>query len=305
MSTTATPLTSFSQNLAEIIERAAPGVVGVRAGRSHATAGVAVRADLVLTAAHAIRREHGIVIVRAEGQAEPARLAGIDPTLDIAVLGVDSAPALAFAPFAPAAGVRAGHFVTALARSVDGTLVASAGIVARSAGPWRTWRGAEVEHLIQLDGALWRGFSGAVALDSAGTPLGMCTSGLARGRGIVLPGVTLERAIERVISGKAASQPFLGIAAHAVAIPESLRARLDSPQPQGLVVLSTVQGGPADEAGVLLGDVLTSLETTTLVEVDDLRRALGKAGPDARVRLGLLRGGEPRTLEVRVADRPR
>jgi S1-C subfamily serine protease len=304
MPTTATPLTSLSQNLADIIERAAPGVVAVRAGRSHATAGLAVRADLVLTAAHAIRREQGITIVRAEGHAESARLVGLDQALDIAALGVDSAP-LAFAPFAPATAVRAGHFLTAVARSIDGTLVASAGIVARTAGAWRTWRGAEVEHLIQIDGALWRGFSGAVALDASGTPLGMCTSGLARGRGIVLPGVTLERAAERLLSGRAALQPFIGVAAQAVAIPDSLRARLDAPQPQGLVVLSTVQGGPADEAGVLLGDVLTGLEGAPLVEVDDLRRALGKAGTAARVRLALLRGGEPRTLEVRVAERPR
>jgi S1-C subfamily serine protease len=167
-------LAAFSDDLARLVEQTAPSVVALQARRSYPASGVIVQPGVVVTAAHTLRREEGIVALTADGATTAATLVGVDPTTDIAVLRLDSTQGTPVT-FGDAAQVKAGHFVVAVARSADGSVAASAGIVASSGGEWRTWRGGRLDRRIQLDGGLWGGFSGGPVVGAHGRGMGIGT----------------------------------------------------------------------------------------------------------------------------------
>ncbi len=130
-----------------------------------------------------------------------------------------------------AAAARPGHFVVAIARGTDGSLSASAGIIARTGGAWRSWRGGSVDRLIQLDGGLWAGFSGGPVVDARGGVLGIGTSALSRGRAVVIPGSVLKRVSAQLLARGHVSHAYIGAAVQPVDVPEALRTQLGISHP--------------------------------------------------------------------------
>jgi len=299
----AQPLAAFSDGLADVVERTGAGVVALQARRSYPSSGVIVRPGVVVTAAHTLRRDDGIAALLPDGTATSATLVGVDAATDIAVLRLEASAGEPLT-FGDTGAVRPGHFVVAVARGADGALAASAGVVARTGGEWRTWRGGHIDRRIQLDGGLWAGFSGGPVVDARGTVLGIGTSALSRGRAVVIPGSVLGRVSEQLLTSGRVSQPFIGAAVQPVEVPQALRDRLALTNAYGLIVVSTVPGGPADAAGITLGDTLLSLAGKSLAEVDDLKSALSAERIGNRVSIALLRGGQLATVEVTVAERP-
>ena len=297
------PLAAFSDDLANIVERAGQGVVALQARRSYPSSGVILQPGVVATAAHTLRREDGIAVLLPDGTATSATLVGVDPSTDVAVLRVDGGSATPVT-FGDAATVRPGNFVVAVARGADGALAASAGVVARTGGEWRTWRGGHIDRRIQLDGGLWAGFSGGPVVDARGGILGIGTSALSRGRAVVIPGSVLSRVSEQLLSSGRVSQPYIGAAVQPVEVPRALRERLGIANTHGLIVVSTVPGGPADAAGITLGDTLLSLAGKPLADVDDLKAALSAERIGNRITVSLLRGGQLASAEVTVTERP-
>ena len=72
----------------------------------------------------------------------------------------------------------------------------------------------------------------------------------------------------------------------------------------GLIVLSIEKDGPANQAGVLLGDILLSFDGVDLHDTDDLQAALGGDRIGKAFSLQVLRGGAPATLSITVGERP-
>ena len=296
-------LGAFSDQLADIVERAGASVVALQARRSYPSSGVILQPGVVVTAAHTLRREDGISAVQPDGSATSATLVGVDPTTDVAILRLDSSQGTPVT-FGDAATVRPGHFVVAVSRGTDGSLAASAGVVARTGGEWRTWRGGHIDRRIQLDGGLWAGFSGGPVVDAHGGVIGIGTSALSRGRAVVIPGSVLKRVSEQLLSSGRVSHAYIGAAVQPVELPEATRARLELANTHGLLVISTVPQGPADAAGITLGDTLLSLGGKALSDVDDLKAALSAESIGNRVSLSVLRGGQVTAVEVIVGERP-
>lgn len=294
---------AFSKGLAEIVERTGPSVLALHARRWYPASGFLWQPGVLLTAAHVIRREGGITAVLPDGNTTAATLVGVDPGTDIAVLRVESSPGTP-AALDEDAKVRPGHFVVAVARGTDGALAASSGIVARAGGEWRTWRGGLIDQRIQLDGGLWPGFSGGPVVNAHGQVIGMGTSALARGRGVVIPGSVLRRVAQQLLAHGRAATPYIGASMQSVELPANLRERLGLGNAQGLIVLSVASGGPAEAAGITLGDVLVSLDDSPLSDIDHLRTALAGKQIGALVHIRLVRGGELVTLDLKVGERP-
>lgn len=298
-------LAAFSDDLANIVSRTGAHVVALQARRSYPASALLLASGVAVTAAHALRREDGISAVLPDGSTTSATLLGVDPSTDVAVLRMDSGSAADEAPpFADAATVRAGEFVVAVARGTDNSLAASGGLVARSAGAWRTWRGGQMERRIQLDGGLFGSFAGAPVVDSRGNIIGIGTPALSRGRAVVIPGETLQRIVEQILARGRVSQAYIGAAVQPVEIPQTLQARIGSSSAHGLIVMSTVQGGPADAAGISLGDVLLTLGGRALADIDDLKSALAQIGAGNVGELSLIRGGQSQTVNVSIGERP-
>ena len=241
----------------------------------------------------------------ADGSASAATLVGVDPGTDVAVLRLESSQSVAPIELGDAAVVRPGHFVVAISRGTDGSLSASGGIVARTGGAWRTWRGGQVDRLVQLDGGLWSGFSGGPVVDARGGVIGIGTSALSRGRAVVIPGSVLKRVSAQLLARGHVSHAYIGAAVQPVEVPESLRTALGISQPQGLIVISTVPQGPADTAGISLGDTLLTLDGKPLADVDDLKAALGADRIGKPVAVSLIRAKQLVNVDVVIGERPR
>jgi S1-C subfamily serine protease len=300
----ASALAAFSDDLANLVEHVGASVVALQARRSHPASAVIIEPGVVATAAHVLRREEGITAVLADGSASAATLVGVDPGTDIAVLKLESSQATSVIEFGDAAAVKPGHYVVAVSRGTDASLSASGGIVARTGGAWRTWRGGHVDRLVQLDGGLWGGFSGGPVVDARGGVIGIGTSALSRNRAVVIPGSVLKRVSAQLLARGHVSHAYIGAAVQPVEVPEALRVQLGVSQANGLIVISTVPQGPADNAGITLGDTLLTLDGKPLADVDDLKAALGADRIGKAVTVSLIRAKQLVSVEVVIAERP-
>jgi S1-C subfamily serine protease len=89
-----------------------------------------------------------------------------------------------------------------------------------------------------------------------------------------------------------------------VAIPEPLRGKLKSESTGGLIIVHVEPSGPADRAGILLGDVLVELRGKSLESLESVQHELSSAKAGDKIAVTVLRGGSPTKLEVTLQDRP-
>ncbi|MGH7128215.1 MAG: S1C family serine protease, partial [Planctomycetaceae bacterium] len=137
-------LSELSDALADAVERASAATVTVKARRRLAASGVAGSADAVVTANHVVERDEDIKVVLPDGKELGATLAGRDHGSDLAVLRVTGG-GLTAAERAPQDSAKVGHMVLAVGRPSEEGVMASSGVISAVGGPWRSWRGAQVE----------------------------------------------------------------------------------------------------------------------------------------------------------------
>jgi S1-C subfamily serine protease len=89
-----------------------------------------------------------------------------------------------------------------------------------------------------------------------------------------------------------------------VGLPEHLISKLKLGVSAGLIVLTAEPGGPAELAGVLVGDVLLSVEGREVADVQDLQAALGGDAVGKTVKVAILRGGQMAEASIVVGERP-
>lgn len=296
-------LETVSNELAAAAEAAGNSVVAVHAKRWLPSGGVHWRKGVVVTSRHALRQAQNATLVAEGGKQHRADLAGGDPSTDLAVLKLVDPAELALPEFADTAP-KLGHLVLALGRSRSGNLVASAGIVGGVSGEWRTPRGGRLDQHIRLSLNLYPGFSGGPLVNAQGRVLGINTAGLARGRALTLPVTTVNRIVEELLEKGHIARPYLGLAMQPVSLPESLRQRVASSTNSALLVVHVEPAGPADSAGVLLGDLVIELEGQAVEDTDNIQELLASHKPGGRVAVTLLRGGFPVKLSITLGELP-
>jgi S1-C subfamily serine protease len=299
----ANPLQDLSDNLAAIVARVGQSVVAVHGRHRIPSSGVIWRHGVVVTAAHTLRREDGIGITLPDGRTVAAVLAGRDTGTDLAVLKLDVADLDPVEP-GDARSLKAGHLVLAVARAEGLGASADFGVVGAVGGPWRTWRGGQFETFVQLDGGLRPGFSGAALADMRGQVMGICTSALARGAGILIPAMTVARVADELLAKGRVSRGYLGVGTQPVNLPDAWMKEMSLSSNRGLLVVSLAAGGPAEQAGVLIGDVLIELEGAPCCDMDDLHAALGFERIGQPLKVGLIRGGKREPCSIIVGERP-
>ena len=192
----------------------------------------------------------------------------------------------------------------ALGRSWRGNIVASSGIVSGLIdGPWRTWRGGELERFVRPDLTLYPGFSGGPLLNSAGEFVGINTAGLHRS-GITIPAATVTRVAGELLEKGRIERPYLGLAMQPVALPESSRTKLNLNSTEALLVVHVEPGSPAEKAGVLLGDILLELEQNRVTDTDAVQDALRSSAIGREIEATLVRGGSVVKPKVKLEARP-
>jgi S1-C subfamily serine protease len=287
------PLLELSDQLARAVEMGQQAVVAVH-GRPHVpSTGILWRTGVIVTTDHTLRRDEDITITLPDGRNLPASLTGRDGSTDIAVLRFD-APGDA-AKTVPDASIKTGNIVLALGRRGANGVSASFGVISALGGPWRTWRGGQIERFIRPDISIYTGFSGGALVDVEGRVIGMNTTGLTRGMGATIPASTVSRVVDELLSRGHVRRGFLGVGLHPVALPGGK---------EGLVILSIEPNGPASQAGIVVGDVLLALEGTPVTDTDAVQLHLGSESVGKVLVAEILRGGTPMKINVTPAERP-
>jgi len=296
-------LINLSTELAEIVRTLDLHIVSVRARRHYPSSGVRWSPGVVVTSDHAIQREEDITITMADGKTVGATLVGRDPGTDLAILKMQSSGSSAN-QIGRAEGVKAGELTLVVGRSPDSGVNASLGIVSATSGPWRTWRGGQLDAYIRLDAKLFPQSSGGAVVNVRGEIIGIATSALSRIAGVAIPVSTVQSVAEKLLQRGFVPRGYLGIAVQQVGFSEELRKKLSVPNRSGLIVLSVEPGGPADKAGILIGDIVTSIGDALIEQTDDLQTYSDSGVIGKSVKINYVRGGVLSHSALTVGERP-
>ncbi len=294
-----TGLQALSNGMADAVASIGAALVMVEGRPRQAASGVVYAAGLVLTADHVLEREEDIKIQTHDGQVLAAQFVGRDPASDLAVLrvtGLNSAPARAASGEA-----RVGQMALAVGRPSAEGVQASLGVVSAVGGPVRVGKGAMLERYLRTDATPYPGFSGGALVDISGAVLGITTTGLARGVTMAIPAAIAWRVADTLTHQGKIKRGFLGISSQPVHIPAAQRAGRQ--EEEGLLIMRVEDGAPAQQGGVLLGDILVALDNHPVQDPDDLQALLTGERVGQAVPVTVLRGGVLQTLQITIAER--
>ncbi len=292
------PLQSLSHSLASVVEQSAPSIVRVETRRRRGATGIVWDADgHIVTTSHAVEHEGRLQVGLPDGSVVSAELVGRDASTDLALLKAE-APGLT--PLTPAHldDVKVGHLVVAVARP-GRTARATLGMVSTHGEGWRTHAGGRVERYLETDADLPPGFSGGALVDTEGRLVGLLTAAFSRTAAVVIATDTLTRVTASLKEHGGVRRGYLGVGAHPVRLPQHLGLGSE----HGLICLSVDPNGPAQEAGLLLGDVLVSLGGQPLHGVEDLLGALSDEKVGTTVPVRVLRAGAVQEVPITVGKR--
>ncbi len=296
-------LAVMSNDLVSLVSRVAPSVVVVD-GRSRGPAsGVVWRKNLVVTAEHAVQRDEDLALVLPDGNRVPASLVGRDAGTDLALLRAETLPV-------PPLDVpqetesRVGDIVLVIGRSPNSGPNASMGIISGLSGPWRTWRGGQLDRYVRLDATVFPGSSGGAVVNYRGRIIGLATSALSRVAGLAIPVTTMDRVIDILLEKGGVPQGYLGVSLQPVRLPDALVAKAGSRGPAALMVFGVEPAGPADKSGIMIGDILLEVDGNAAGSIEELQAVLGGDRVGKSLPARILRGGETRSLTITVGQRP-
>ena len=293
-------LGALSDGMADAVESIAASVVKVNGRRRRSGSGVVFAQNKVLTASHVLEREEDLTVETGDGRTLSARFAGRDHSTDLAVLNVEG---LDVGPASPAEGeARAGQISLAVGSHSRGEGPrATLGVVSSVGGPVRTRRGPRLERYIQTDATPYPGFSGGPLIDARGKVLGILVSGWGRGAAFAIPADIAWRTAGTLSERGSVKRGYLGILSQPVRLPDG--ERLGLTQRGGLLVVGVEEGSPAGRGGLIVGDILATLDGQPIEDTDDLLVLLAGDRVGRTVSVKLVRGGELTEVEITVGER--
>ena len=244
----------------------------------------------IVTNQHVVAGTDSVIITLSDGTSLDGEVIGASSGHDVAVVRVDPQVAkLEAATFAPASSVRVGQLAVAIGSPLGLAGTVTAGIV--SAVRIQVQGGSDPTspvpvEMIQTDAAINSGNSGGALADWQGRVIGMntliqTTTGGSIGLGFAVPSDTVELIATRIVNGESLELGYLGISGHA--------AEGDD---LGVVVAEVLPGSPAEEAGLMAGDVIVSLASEPMYDIIELSAAIKLRRPGETVELTIRRGSE-------------
>lgn len=263
----------------------------------------------IVTNFHVVQGARALTVTLNTQKTYPARIVGVEPRKDIAVLKIDVPPGT-LAPLRVLDAkevLEVGQKTIAIGNpfGLDHTL--TTGVISALGRQVVGVGGVTIRDMIQTDAAINPGNSGGPLLDSAGNLIGMNTmifskTGSSAGIGFAVPSRVIARIVPQIIATGHAEELGFGIE-----IDPNQRAerRLGL---KGVIVLGVLKGSPAEAAGlrgialtedgVALGDIVVGIGGSPVGSYDDFYNALDEHRAGEEVELKLLRGGRPVSVRV-------
>jgi S1-C subfamily serine protease len=294
-----TPLQAFSADLADLVARASPSVVGVEHGRGQGSGVVLAHDGYVLTNAH-VAAGGGPLRVRLSGtRVVRADVVGTDERTDLAVVRAEAGD---LAPLGLAERrLRVGEVVVAIGNPLGFERSISLGVVSALHRNLGAPRGVVLEGLVQTDAAVNPGNSGGPLLDVHGAVVGITTAMLpwARGIGFAVPATTAGWVASTLIHEGEVRRPFLGVAARGEDLEPALAREVG--RARAVRILEVMDGSPAAAAGLRAGDLVVGASAGPVETLDDVVRAMVLGHPE-EILVDVLRDGA--RSAVRIRPRP-
>ena len=328
-------------NPVQIYEKAAPGVVTIRSvfgstgdlfsGGAAEGSGFVLNEDgEIVTNAHVVTEGQGaqreeadeVYVQFADRNNVPAEIVGFDPYSDVALLqvepdGLDLQPLelgddRTLVPGVPVAAIGSPF-------SQESSL--STGVVSATDRPVQSLTDFQIDNAIQTDAAINPGNSGGPLLDAQARVLGInqqiqTESGANDGVGFAVPVTAIKRSVEQLRETGDVSYAYIGVSTQDV-YPQ-LNERLDLGTDSGAIIQTVQPDSPAEEAGLSrgdetitfqagryrVGDVITAVDGKKVVDASDLASAILDLEPGDEITMTVYRDGEPRDIDVTLAERP-
>jgi S1-C subfamily serine protease len=145
------------------------------------------------------------------------------------------------------------------------------------------------------------GFAGGAFVGVDGALTGIATAAAIRGLGVVIPAAIAWQAAATMVERGRLSRGYLGIAAQPVSVPEKQRSAEGAAE--ALLIVGVKSGSPAAEAGLLVGDLLVSLDGVGLSSPEDLLDLLVGDRVGRPLTLRVMRGGSAADVSVTAVER--
>ncbi|QJR16366.1 trypsin-like peptidase domain-containing protein [Usitatibacter palustris] len=266
--------------------------------------GVIVSGDgYILTNDHVVEGVTDIQVTLHDGRTVPAKVVGLDPDTDLAVVRV-TAQGLTPITFGQSDQTRVGDVVLAIGdpfsvgQTVTMGIVSAVGREIGSANPFGSF--------IQTDAAINPGNSGGALVDVSGHLIGINTlifsrSGGYQGIGFAIPVSLAKRVMEQIIETGAVTRGWFGV--EVADMNPELATSLGMTGKRGAIVGAIERGSPAEKGGVRLGDVIVSINGRHVVDVSQALNAIAEVPPGKAVPVKVLRKNQELALEVTVGKR--
>ena len=255
---------------------------------------------LIVTSHHVVKGADSVTVTLQDGRRLEARVAGIDPRTDLALLEVDAGGSLPVVEFGDSDRTRVGDWVVAVGNpfGLGGTV--TAGIVS---GRGRDIGSGPYDDYLQLDAPINRGSSGGPLFDRSGRVVGVNTaifspSGGNVGIGFAIPANVAKPVIESLRTDGKVDRGWLGVRIQRIG--ETMAEALGLEEPRGALVASVMPDGPAASAGLRPGDVILSFAGEPLDTMKDLPRIVAGVESGTEVDIEVWRDGARETLTATI-----
>jgi serine protease DegQ len=291
----------------DIVDEVQPSVVAVQAGSGEGSGVVWDEDGTIVTNHHVVAGGRDFTIVFADGQRSDAELLASDPLTDLAVLRAErrDLPPADFAADLP----EVGELAIAIGNPLGFENTVTAGIVSglHRSIPGSAASSQSLIDLVQTDAAISPGNSGGALVNGRGQVIGINVayippSARAVSIGFAIPSATVIDVVEQLLDDGTVSHAFFGV--QPTALTPQIARQLGAEVDEGVVVLGVVRGGPAAEAGIEEGDIVTQLDGDEVRAVEEFLALLRDKEPGDEVTVGLVRDGGQEEVTVTLTDRP-
>jgi S1-C subfamily serine protease len=281
----------------------------------------------IITNYHVVENAEELSVTLADGRAFPATIVGEDPTYDLAVIRIEADGLPQPIPLGDSDVLRVGQFVVAIGNPFGQVGTLTMGVISALGRIIESPDGRFIGEAIQTDAAINPGNSGGPLLDLRGRLIGVNSQIISPDRasvgiGFAVPANTVRRVVPQLIAHGRYPHPWLGVDylplrpewAHAFR-----QAGVDVAADEGILVLRTVAGGPADQAGIQGGDQIVRLGNVRIPLGGDIITAIdGEPMTSSKefvayletqtqvgdtVEVTIIRGGEERTVQATLVER--
>jgi S1-C subfamily serine protease len=307
-------LDAYSNAGISVTERIGPAVVRVETGpkvpqsreRGGLGSGIVISPDgLVLTNSHVVGASKQIRLRDNEGMITDARVLGVDPDTDLALLRADDVRDLHYASLGNSKSLRRGQLVVAIGNPLGFESTVTAGVVSALGRSIRSANGRTIEDVIQTDAALNPGNSGGPLVSSNAEVIGINTAIINGAQGIcfAVASNTAQFVLSEIIRHGHVRRAYIGVSGQSAPIPRRHAVVAGIENKMGALLMQIEPDGPAAQAGVLPGDVVIRLDGVDINGVDDLIRTLDRDRIDRSLHMDVLRKGRLREIDIHPVER--